>query len=296
MYAIDRRQLAAHIYSLVQSLRKTAILLQVSHTTIARWLKQPERKQYVRQSRKHNKVIECIKGCITSNPLITTNEVRTILKQVCDVSVSTELVRIAIRRLGFSRKRVRFYGDPPDLFAVTHTFLKKRQLFIDQKRRFVSIDETAFGRSCPSIHGYSPIGKRLFVRKTVPRITTVSYACCATSDGSFYTSAPAASFNTTRFCSFIEQLPLKSNDVVLLDNVRFHHTKTVRDSFYSRGVEVLFVPPYSPWYNPIELCFSVIKRAYYKVRDVDFAFQVLQGRSDVIESFFLKSLGTSCPF
>ena len=161
MYAIDRRQLAAHIYGLLHSLRKTAILLQVSHTTVARWLKQPERKQYVRQSRKHNKVIESIKGCITSNPLITTNEVRTILKQVCNVTVSTELVRIAIRRLGFSRKRVRFYGDPPDLFAVTQTFLQKRQLFIDQKRRFVSIDETAFGRSCQSTHGYAPIGKRL---------------------------------------------------------------------------------------------------------------------------------------
>ena len=228
--------------------------------------------------------------------MITTNEVCTILKQVCNVTVSTELVRIAIRRLGFSRKRVRFYGDPPDLFAVTHDFLQKRQLFIDQNRRFVSIDETAFGRSCPSIHGYYPIGKRLFVRKKVPRITTVSYACCATSDGSFYTSAPAASFNTTRFCSFIEQLPLKSNDVVLLDNVRFHHTKIVKDSFYSRGVEVLFVPPYSPWYNPIEMCFSLDQREYYKVREVDSAFQVLHGRSEIIKSFFLKSLGTSGPF
>ena len=124
----------------------------------------------------------------------------------------------------------------------------------------------------------------------------MSYACCATSDGSFYISAPKPSFNTTRFCSFIEQLQLKPNDVVLLDNVSFHHSKSVRDLFYSRGIEVLYVPPYSPWYNPIELCFSVVKRAFYKNRDVASAFQSLLCQPDLIGSFFVKSLSTFGPF
>jgi len=36
MYPIDRRKLAQHIYSLFNSLRKTAIVLQVSHSTVHR--------------------------------------------------------------------------------------------------------------------------------------------------------------------------------------------------------------------------------------------------------------------
>ena len=48
MYALDRRKLATHVYSLIKSLRKAAIILQVSHTTVARWLRSPERKKYSR--------------------------------------------------------------------------------------------------------------------------------------------------------------------------------------------------------------------------------------------------------
>jgi transcriptional regulator of aromatic amino acid metabolism len=44
MYPLDRRLLAQHVYSLVPSLRRTAVLLKVSHTTVARWLGQPQRK------------------------------------------------------------------------------------------------------------------------------------------------------------------------------------------------------------------------------------------------------------
>jgi len=46
MYPVDRRTLAVHIYSLLKSLRKTATMLQVSHSTISRWLKNPIKKPY----------------------------------------------------------------------------------------------------------------------------------------------------------------------------------------------------------------------------------------------------------
>ena len=49
MYHVDRRKLAVHMYSILGSLRKTAKLLMVSHSTIFRWLASPERKQYKRK-------------------------------------------------------------------------------------------------------------------------------------------------------------------------------------------------------------------------------------------------------
>ena len=49
MYSLDRRKLATHIYSLFPSLRKVARILNVSHTTVARWLKHPERKSYCKE-------------------------------------------------------------------------------------------------------------------------------------------------------------------------------------------------------------------------------------------------------
>ena len=46
MYSLDRRYLARHLYSLLPSVRKTALLLQVSPATISRWLRHPHRKIY----------------------------------------------------------------------------------------------------------------------------------------------------------------------------------------------------------------------------------------------------------
>ena len=64
MYPVDRRKLAVHMYSILGSLRKTAKLLMVSHSTIFRWLASPERKQYNRTKHrilKSEKNIDVIK-------------------------------------------------------------------------------------------------------------------------------------------------------------------------------------------------------------------------------------------
>lgn len=48
MYPLERRNIALHIYSILNSLRKTAILCQVSHSTISRWIHCPHKKQYTK--------------------------------------------------------------------------------------------------------------------------------------------------------------------------------------------------------------------------------------------------------
>jgi len=68
MYHVDRRRVALHIYGLLNSLRKTSKLLQVSHSTISRWLRQPERKPYPTRKSKTTLVAECIRASISNNP------------------------------------------------------------------------------------------------------------------------------------------------------------------------------------------------------------------------------------
>ena len=72
MYPLDRRKLAIHVYSLLSSLRKTAALLQVSHSTISRWLVSPERKVYrPRPKPKETLAVDVIKSAIQNNPFVT---------------------------------------------------------------------------------------------------------------------------------------------------------------------------------------------------------------------------------
>lgn len=62
--------------------------------------------------------------------------------------------------------------------------------------------------------------------------------------------------------TFIEEvlsLVMEKGDVVVLDNLTSHKTRKVQAVFAALGVEVWYLPPYSPDLNPIELCWSKFK-------------------------------------
>ena len=53
---------------------------------------------------------------------------------------------------------------------------------------------------------------------------------------------------------------LSADHIVIMDNARLHKTPRTRDLIEASGAELMFLPPYSPDYNPIEHDFANIKR------------------------------------
>lgn len=296
MYPLDRRKVALHLYKMFSSLRKTASLLQVSHTTVSRWLKNPvprPRKAFSKPS-KSSIVIDSIRIAIQNDPFISINKLRFLVLDTFSIKVSRELLRIAIKRLGMTKKKAHFYGEPKNLKELTSHFLEKRCQFIKENRLIVSIDETSFGRNSLTTKGYSRKGQKLFIKKRQPVIQNISVLACASSKGWLATCKSSKAFETKAFHSFLDSLNLPSGSVILLDNVSFHHSKIVKDLCASKGFELLFVPPYSPWFNPIELCFSIVKRHYTNCQDIERSFNALT--SCHFQAFFKKSLECLEPF
>ena len=52
---------------------------------------------------------------------------------------------------------------------------------------------------------------------------------------------------------------LRPGDIVVMDNLPSHKAPGVRQSIDAAGATLLFLPPYSPDFNPIELAFSKLK-------------------------------------
>ncbi|KAJ34132.1 endonuclease DDE, partial [Agrobacterium tumefaciens] len=52
---------------------------------------------------------------------------------------------------------------------------------------------------------------------------------------------------------------LSKGDVVILDNVDFHKSERAEQLVKAKGAWLLFLPPYSPDLNPIEMAFSKLK-------------------------------------
>jgi transposase len=55
----------------------------------------------------------------------------------------------------------------------------------------------------------------------------------------------------------------RAKSVLVMDNVSFHHSERVKQLCSDAGVKLLYLPPYSPDFNPIEEFFAELK-AYIK--------------------------------
>ncbi len=58
---------------------------------------------------------------------------------------------------------------------------------------------------------------------------------------------------------------LKKGDVVVLDNLAAHHATGVREAIEAVGARVVYLPPYSPDLNPIELGWSKVKSVLNRI-------------------------------
>ena len=71
------------------------------------------------------------------------------------------------------------------------------------------------------------------------------------------------SCNTKLFETWIEEgliKALKPGQVVIMDNASFHKSQRTRELIESVGCELIFLPPYSPDFNPIEKFWANMKR------------------------------------
>ena len=65
-----------------------------------------------------------------------------------------------------------------------------------------------------------------------------------------------------RFVDYLEKVlipTLHEGDIVVMDNMRSHHVKKVAEVLRKANIDFLYLPPYSPDFNPIEKMWSKIK-------------------------------------
>lgn len=135
-------------------------------------------------------------------------------------------------------------------------------------KRLVFVDEMGANTSLHSTYAWSKKGQRACC--SVPRNRGKNTTLLASMDmeGMGPSLAVTGSVNATAFEAYLEQvlLPhLRPGQVVIMDNLSAHKSERARELIEERGCEVLYLPPYSPDYNPIEEAFSKIKSILRKI-------------------------------
>lgn len=132
--------------------------------------------------------------------------------------------------------------------------------------RLVFLDETAANTKMIRRYGRAPSGERC--RVAVPhghyKTTTVTAALRSTGlvATALFDGATNGATNSERFRGYVTAtlVPvLKPGDTVILDNLPAHKVAGVRDAIESVGARLLYLPPYSPDFNPIEQAFAKFK-------------------------------------
>ena len=59
---------------------------------------------------------------------------------------------------------------------------------------------------------------------------------------------------------------LSPGDIVIMDNLPAHKVSGVRQAIEAAGARILYLPPYSPDFNPIEMAFSKLKALLRKIK------------------------------
>lgn len=128
--------------------------------------------------------------------------------------------------------------------------------------RLVFIDESGADTKMARRYGRSPRGTRC--RAAIPHghWKTTTLVAGLRLDGVTAPMVIDGAMDGEMFRAWTEQmlaLTLRPGDVVIMDNLPAHKVAGVREAIEAAGARLLYLPPYSPDFNPIENAFAQIK-------------------------------------
>ena len=168
--------------------------------------------------------------------------------------------------------------ERPDVVARRQAWFKAQPQLDPEKLIF--IDETGASTKMARLRGRAKRGERC--RAAVPhghwKTTTFTAGLRLAS-----LSAPMlldGPMDGDAFRAYVTQVlvpELRQGDIVVMDNLPAHKVRGVREAIEAAGATLLYLPPYSPDFNPIEMAFAKLKAILRKAaaRTIDELWDVI---------------------
>jgi transposase len=136
-----------------------------------------------------------------------------------------------------------------------------------EPERLIFVDECGTHTSLGPIYGYAPRGERLHLSVPRNRGKNTTLLCSMTIEGMGPSLAVEGSTTAQVFETYLEKVlapSLQEGQVMVMDNLSAHKPKRIKELIEQRGCELVYLPSYSPDYNPIEEAFAKIKNLLRK--------------------------------
>jgi transposase len=156
-----------------------------------------------------------------------------------------------------------------------------------EPERLIFIDETGTTTKMTRLRGRCLKGQRLRAKAPFGHWKTQTFVAGLRCDGLTAPFVVDQPMNRRIFATYVEtQLAptLKAGDVVIMDNLAAHKSPGIEAAIRARGAWVLFLPPYSPDLNPIEMAFAKLK-AHLRARAIRTIEALWQAIGDICQLF-----------
>ena len=129
-------------------------------------------------------------------------------------------------------------------------------------KRLVFVDEMGTNISLVPLYAWAPKGERAHCSVPRNRGANITLLASMSLEGMGPCMTVLRSTTSLVFEAYVEQVlspVLRPGQIVVMDNLTAHKGDRVKELIEERGCELLYLPPYSPDFNPIEEAFSKIK-------------------------------------
>lgn len=113
-------------------------------------------------------------------------------------------------------------------------------------------------------YGRAPRGERVPEATPAGHWSTLTLLGAMSSQGVLASMTVESATDGDVFLAYLDQVLcpcLHPGQVVVMDNLAAHKVQGVRERIEAVGAELLYLPPYSPDFNPIEQCWAKVKQS-----------------------------------
>jgi transposase len=133
--------------------------------------------------------------------------------------------------------------------------------------RLVFIDETGASTKMARLYGRSLRGKRCLAPIPHGHWQTTTFVGALRATGMTAPMVLDGAMDGPAFEAYVKELlapTLRPGDIVVMDNLTAHKRAQIRIAIEAAGALLMYLPPYSPDLNPIEMAFAKLKAALRK--------------------------------
>lgn len=246
-----------------------------NYSTVANWIERYERDGfYLRKVREkvflkfpeHQRkwLIELYK----KRPVLYLDEARDLFRRHFFQEISKQSVFNILHAEGLTWKVIERRAIQIRQDDIIHFYFELTSFPWDI-HQLVFLDEVSFdSRDMLRNRGYAPVGERVIYRGEFKRRPRTSLLCFLGQNGLIDSFITDGTFTRKTFFECCRSLANSNkvqqypgfHSVWILDGARIHCHRSIVEFLRSMGIHVVFLPAYSPFFNPIEFMFGYVKR------------------------------------